>query len=561
VNPVLEATATPPTADGERPSEAKVRSDRGWWIALAVAMVVASIAVLRVGRDTGFWFDEWNFVLLRRGWDAATLLNPHNEHLSVLPVLIYKLAFETVGLGHYLPYRLIALALHLTCAGLLFAYARPRVGPALALAAACILLVAGEGWQDVLWPFQIGYMASLASGLGALLLLGRGTRRSDIWASVLLTLSLSSSSLGIPLLLAAALEVATSPGWRRRWPLVAVPAALYLLWYAFYGASSEFQNNNVWLAPGYVAEAAAHAVGAIFGLGVEWGRPLALVVAGLLAWRLVSLTERPWRLVVLVTLPLLFWVLTGIARAQLGEPGASRYVYPGMLFVLLALVEAGKGVRPPPRAVALVALLVGAIVVSNLGVLRNGGVWLRERHEGIQGSLAAVDIAGDAHPDPNFVPAAADSPQVTLGAYREIRDELPARPVDLTQEPVAAQKAADDALLRLADIGVRPGGGPRGAPAVDGTDNLQVTPAGGCLQATDGEGILLVSVPAGGLSIDAQAGDVEVAVRRFAEAYPETLLTVVPAGTTSTLQPRVDRSPTPWRAQLKIAGEARVCGA
>ena len=88
-----------------------------------------------------------------------------------------------------------------------------------------------------------------------------------------------------------------------------------------------------------------------------------------------------------------------------------------------------------------------------------------------------------------------------------------------------------------------------------------MTPAGGCLQATDGEGILLVSVPAGGLSIDAQAGDVEVAVRRFAEAYPETLLTVVPAGTTSTLQPRVDRSPTPWRAQLKIAGEARVCGA
>jgi hypothetical protein len=561
VNPVLERTATDESSGREERVEDERRDGRLWWVALAVAMALATALLLRVGRDTSFWFDEWNFIILRRTWDAAALLDPHNEHLSLLPVLVYKLGFETVGLDSNLPYRLVAIALHLTCTGLLFVYARQRVGPALALALACVLLLAGAGWQDVLWPFQIGYLGSLASGLGALLLLDRRTRRGDVWAGVLLAVALSSSSLGIPLLLVCALDVACTPGWRRRWPIIVVPGLLYGLWYMFYGVSQDLNNSNLLAAPGYVAEAAAYAVGGVFGLSQEWGRPLALVVAAFLAWRLLVSAARPWRLVVLIALPLLFWGLTAVARANLGEPGASRYIYPGMLFLLLALAEAGRGLRlPSRRALILVALLVAGIVLSDVGLLRNGGAWLRERADGLEGGLAAVALAGAQHPDPNYVPS-QDSPQLTLGQYRELQDQLAPPPADLTQESPITQKAADDGLLRLGAIGVRPGGGVKGVPAIESVDNLQAAPEGGCLKATDGEGILLVSVPAGGLSIQAETGDVEVAVRRFSELYPEGLLTSVPAGTTSTVVPRVDASPTPWRAQLKIAGEARVCGA
>ena len=39
----------------------------------------------------------------------------------------------------------------------------------------------------------------------------------------------------------------------------------------------------------------------------------------------------------------MFWGLTGLARADLGEPAASRYLYPGALFLLLIAIEAGRG--------------------------------------------------------------------------------------------------------------------------------------------------------------------------------------------------------------------------
>ena len=98
---------------------------------------------------------------------------PHNEHLSLVPVLVYKLLFSTVGTDSYVPYRVAGLLLHCGVAALLFAYARRRVGELLALGAAAIVLFLGTAWPDVLWPFQIGFLGSLAAGIGALLALDR----------------------------------------------------------------------------------------------------------------------------------------------------------------------------------------------------------------------------------------------------------------------------------------------------------------------------------------------------------------------------------------------------
>ena len=76
------------------------------WVGLSGLLVLTAGLILYLGRSTGFYFDEWNFVLSRRGWDAQALLMPHNEHLSVVPVLIYKTLFSTVGIDSYLPYLL-----------------------------------------------------------------------------------------------------------------------------------------------------------------------------------------------------------------------------------------------------------------------------------------------------------------------------------------------------------------------------------------------------------------------------------------------------------------------
>ena len=135
-------------------------------VGLGLLLLFGLALLLYLGRDTTFYFDEWDWVQQRREWTLDTLLEPHNEHLSVVPILFYKLLFATVGIDHYWPYRVLGLAMHALVVVGLFFYARRRVGDVLALAAAATILFLGKGWNDVLWPFQAGFMASTAAGVG-----------------------------------------------------------------------------------------------------------------------------------------------------------------------------------------------------------------------------------------------------------------------------------------------------------------------------------------------------------------------------------------------------------
>ncbi len=68
------------------------------------------------GRHLTFFYDEWAFILTRRGGGLGTYLDPHNGHLALFPVIVYKVLFATVGLRHYTPYRVVEIALHLLAA-------------------------------------------------------------------------------------------------------------------------------------------------------------------------------------------------------------------------------------------------------------------------------------------------------------------------------------------------------------------------------------------------------------------------------------------------------------
>ena len=114
-------------------------------LALTGLLILGTVALILAGRRTGFYFDEWNFVQDRRAWTADALLLPHNEHLSLVPVLVYKLLFATVGISDYLPYRLCIIALHLLVVVLLFVYARRRVGSLIALLCRRVAAVPGAG--------------------------------------------------------------------------------------------------------------------------------------------------------------------------------------------------------------------------------------------------------------------------------------------------------------------------------------------------------------------------------------------------------------------------------
>ena len=163
------------------------------WVALAVLTGAAVLLVLYETRGTIFWYDEWQWITERRDFTASTFLEPHNQHLSLVPVAVYRFMLETVGIDQYWPYRLLLVVALAASGSAIFLYARPRVGPVLALAATALILFLGPGAQNILWPFQIGWLISVAAGIGALLALDRHSRRADVGAALLLGVSLASS--------------------------------------------------------------------------------------------------------------------------------------------------------------------------------------------------------------------------------------------------------------------------------------------------------------------------------------------------------------------------------
>jgi hypothetical protein len=171
------------------------------WIGLGVMLVATGAFLLHESRGATLWRDEWDWALYRRGNDLRTFLRPHFGHFSLVPIAIYRVLFATAGLTNFAVYRVMVIAAHLACVTLVYVYARPRVGRFLGLLAAVLLLFLGAASQNILWPFQVGWLISLGAGLGALLALDRRDRAGDVAAALLLALSLASSGVGIPVAL------------------------------------------------------------------------------------------------------------------------------------------------------------------------------------------------------------------------------------------------------------------------------------------------------------------------------------------------------------------------
>lgn len=200
-------------------------------------------------------------------------------HLSIIPVGIYQVFFRVFGIEDYTPYRVLIAGLHIAAVTLAFVYLRRRVSAPVALVGATVLLFFGAAWQDLLWAFQIGFVLSVAAGVGAFLLLEANRAGSDRLAAVCALVALGSSSIGLPLAVGLAVELALRRDWRRWW-IVGGPVLLYGAWYAGFGESlgtvrDRFPNAG---DPGpvdvvrYAVETAGSTVGAMTGVGSSAGR-------------------------------------------------------------------------------------------------------------------------------------------------------------------------------------------------------------------------------------------------------------------------------------------------
>lgn len=558
----MSTTAARPRARSARAFLTGPRASVG---AFALLAVFGLVVLWRKGVDTSFYFDDWDFILRRHTGDIGTFLEPHNEHFSLVPVAIYKFLFATVGIDSYSPYRAILDVLHVTVVTLLFIWARPRVGGVAAIGAAALLLFLGAGFQDIFWAFQMGFLAALATGLGGLILLQRETRRSDIAAMLLFGISLASASIGIPIVIGAVVYLAMRPTqWRRAW-VIGVPVALYGIWYLKYGVSA-LDDKNITAAPAFTVEEYAGAVGAVVELALDWGRILAVAMAAGILWHVSRVKVIPRALVMALTVGFSFWLLTALARADLADPNAPRYLYPGALFVLLIGTEVLRGWRPRKRALWLLGVGVVLAVVSGFQTIDKGSDGLRETDQWVQAQLTAVDIGGE-HMPPGLKIDSIRAPQVTVGPYLEAVRAIGTSPAyteaELSSFEETRRQLADGAFVRGYELIAQPGIAlPAGAaPVADPGFGRHVRTRGSCLVARQEGGSKLpqiaFTVPPGGMSLRAPGGSLRL--RRFAGTFPGDPNV---SGRLARAVVRIpgDRSARPWHALVVDARSLTVCG-
>jgi hypothetical protein len=526
----------------------------------ALGAAASAAVLLALGSKLTFLLDDWEFLLYRPGLTAHAILDPHGEHISIAPILIYKVLLATVGMDSSLPYLAVDVALVVATAFLLFVYLRRRVDPWLALLGTAIVLTLGPAYDDLIWDFQMGFTGSLAFGLGAILMLERRDGRGDALACGLLTIGITFSSLGLPFIAAAAVDVALRDDRLRRLYVVAVPALLYVVWWIGWGhtADTAFSLHNVATTPEFVFDAAAGVFASLFGLvqtsgGVaaaqfDWGKPLLVVALGIGAWRLSRIGRLPRELWIVLALAGTFWILAGFNVKPGRGPTESRYLLPGAVFVLMIVGELLRGVRVPRVGVATAYLAGVAVVASNISVLHEAYLAYRNTSELIRADLGSLEIARDRIAFPvRLDEDIADTAYVgvTSSAFLPAADRYgsPADdPGQIAAAPDPARVAADKVLGRALFIGLSPTGG-----ALRNCRRVQAP--GGILR-----------VPPGGLAIrtSSRAG-AQLSLRRFATgSYPVVLPPLAP-GQARALRIPTDRATEPWELALQSHGTTAVC--
>jgi len=521
------------------------------WIAFGAAALLAFVLLLHVGRGLTWFFDEWDWVQGRRTGSLDDLLRNHNGHLIAVPILLYKFSWSAFGLGNYTAMRVLTIAFHIATCAVLLVWLRRRVRDELALGAVVVLLFLGYAWQDLLWPSQIQYLGSMLGGIAAFVFLDRRDRTGDVLAAIALTFSIACSGIGLPFLGAVGLAlVLRRSTWRRLW-VVLVPLALYGVWYVQYG-ESQAKRDNLHLVAGYVEKAGAAGAGALVGTGMSTGHAvIALILVTVVVTVAVRRRISP-ELASVLALPLLFWGLTALSRAQQAEPGASRYLYPGAVMLVMILgqlvddPEWPRTVRTRLVAIGVTGVVVVVSLVGNVDQLRQGGTNLREISTYVKAELAAVELAGN-RVDPAFRPDLSRAPQISAGTYLRAVHDLgsPAdRLATLRTQPEEVRAAADRVLLDALGVQAHP---------ATATGECTTVPADGGHASQD------VRADSMTLVIAAGADPVDVSVRNLAATFAAPPFVTVAPGTTRSLElPEVASGP--WSVHLAGSSEFTICG-
>jgi len=426
----------------------------------ALAMVVAAAliacaVILWLTRTYTFYFDEWTFISTAPDWTLATYFRPHNEHPAILFRLAYSTLLDTVGLRSYLPYMTALVVAHAANVVLLFELVRRRSGDLVALAAALLLLVLGAGWEDLLWAFQMAWLASVALGLGALLAM-QNPRRMAL-ATGLLAASLAFSGIGLAFAVAGTVQLLLTTA-RRRDVLWLVPVGIGLAaWFVAFGRFGNHPNpqptaGNLLLDPLYTLWGMSQSVAGLIGEGGWVGAAVLAAAVAALAWHWWRHGADSFEIGAAAGL-VAFYLVTGLTRAQLGvqQSGASRYTYIGAVLWLILLAGPARNLpwrgtwRPALTACLFLACFNSAVLLFEFSVAKTAQM---ERAVADLQALAAE--RGDPCLDPDGHSDLLVMPQVTARLYY--------RAVDRYGDPVAGIPVHDQSDFEAARANLRKAG-------------------------------------------------------------------------------------------------------
>lgn len=418
------------TPEGRRPARRNRRADAAW------VLVVGAAAAFYLSVGDRWWFllDEWDFLASRDATSAADLLRPHNEHLSIIPILVYRAVYSLVQLRSYLPYQALVIGLHLLAATLLrVVMRRSGAGPWIATAAAAAFAFLGSGYENILWAFQLGFVLSLVLGLAQLLLATvEGSRRSARLRQGLAAAcglgAVLSSGVGVTMVGVAALACVL----RRRWGDAAlqagIPGAVFGVWWLAQGRDA--YRAPSW-TPGGVATFVRTGVAGTFS-ALGQADPVAVALAGVLVVGAVlavhesrsveAVAARAAGPVALLVGAVVFFAITGVGREGFG-PGfarAPRYLHLGAAMLLPAIAVAASAIgRRWPSAGLAAGLLLLVGVPGNLDEARDPFLLVASERRFVL-ALPRHELAARVPPD--LAPGDLEVWGVTVGWLRRVAD-------------------------------------------------------------------------------------------------------------------------------------------
>jgi hypothetical protein len=536
---------------------------------LLAALLVSAVLTLVLVRHLTFFADSWEFLMNRRHFTAHAVLEPHNEHIVVIPVLITQLFLRIFGMTSAMPEYVLLTIFCLATAALVFEYVRRRIGPWPGLFAAALILFLGPAFEVLLWTFEISYVGSMVFGLLMLLALEERTRRADIVACVALLLCFGFSSLGIAFAVAGITSILVGPRstWRGRAFVVVTPIVLYGLWWLGWGHNAEthLTLHNILASPNYVAEEVAVGVGALTGLGTStetftvdqtWGRIflVALIVGlGVLIRKRKRVDPVVWPIAVAAVFN---WFLTAFNDIAGRDPDVSRYQYLSAVLILLLIAALLRGTRISKRWLIVGAVGTALAIGPNLVILHDGREYFANETIITRSDTAALEIAR-----PTVPPEFAFGPEIAgTGALIDIQAGKYFEATDEFGSPAYSQAELETAQpqgRRQADILLS-----HALPITSATE-VGVTGEGqGCTAAGGASGAPEVPLPGEEVRIEVPAGtEAQPQLRRFSEVgeFPVSL-SAIPAESVMTLHIPADESKRPWILHVASSRQVQVCG-